>query len=180
MMMIFILPAQSQLTVSKSGQSILGKRMYQNSPGFSTLANVEKEISISRPLVPIDTLASAVFLGRSTDNAGGYITFGCNKNVWIGEGMSSNSAWWDMMHLGFVNGIKASTRNGILNILSATDIVAKNVFNISGGSLYLEGETIRIEGNNVIRNGKLSAGSRELVLDGDFVIDNSTINVFIP
>lgn len=67
-----------------------------------------------------------------------------------------------------------------LNILSATDIVAKNAFNISGGSLYLEGETIRIEGNNVIRNGKLSAGSRELVLDGDFVIDNSTINVFIP
>lgn len=114
MMMIFILPAPSQLTVSKSGQSIFGKRMYQNLPGFPTLASVEKEISVSRPLVPVDTLASAVFLGRSTDNAGGYITFGSNKNVWIGEGMSSNSAWWDMMHLGFVNGIKASTRNGIL------------------------------------------------------------------
>lgn len=68
----------AQLTVITSGTSVFGERHQYSSSG--TL------IGNSDGLVPIDTLAAAVFLGTEEQNGGGYITFGAKKNrMRIGE-----------------------------------------------------------------------------------------------
>ncbi len=87
-----MLPIQAQLTLYPNGQSVFGKRMTQGS---------------TSTLVPVDTMASAVFLGRNVNNRGGYIAFGGGKKIWIGEQSTSTCR----MQLGFQDGIQGISDN---------------------------------------------------------------------
>ncbi len=64
-----------------------------------------------------------------------------------------------------------------LNLLSATDIQADNAFTISGGILNLEGEAVKLTGSNSFRNGRVQAKADCLTLDGNFFMENCTLEV---
>lgn len=122
MLMFILLPLHAQLTVTKAGQSVFGKHMRKGTtlpvnPIFPTNSNdlqsttSDAIIIPSQPYVTLDSLATAVFLGKDTDNRGGYITFGGNKNVWVGEYNNTVPA---ILQLGGISGIFCTTRNGTL------------------------------------------------------------------
>lgn len=81
-------PAHAQFSLNKNGQAVFGKRMTQspfNPPVLQSPQDPQNAVIIAPTYVPIDSLATSVFLGKGTSNSGAYITFGANKNVWIGE-----------------------------------------------------------------------------------------------
>ncbi len=106
-----MLPIQAQLTLYPGGPSVFGRRMM---PGIVSpfQSPSEKAIVVNRPLVPIDTLATVVILGREADNRGGYMTFGSSKGIWIGERSSKKTGISHILELGFINGIYGEGRNG--------------------------------------------------------------------
>lgn len=98
----------AQLTVTSSGTTLFGERN-QYSPTSGTL------VGNSDGLVPVDTLAAAVFLGKEEQNGGGYITFGAKKNrLRIGEAATTQlgSTGSGILELKGQYGFKALTDKG--------------------------------------------------------------------
>ncbi len=62
-----------------------------------------------------------------------------------------------------------------LKLLSATDINAYSAFTLSGGTLYLEGENVKLTGTNTFKGGTLKCSANQLELNGEFVIENCTL-----
>ncbi len=62
-----------------------------------------------------------------------------------------------------------------LKLLSATDINADSAFTLSGGTLYLEGENVKLTGTNTFKGGTLKCSANQLELNGEFVIENCTL-----
>ena len=62
-----------------------------------------------------------------------------------------------------------------LKLLSATDINADSAFTLSGGTLYLEGENVQLTGTNTFKGGTLKCSANQLELNGEFVIENCTL-----
>ena len=117
-------PAHAQFSLNKNGQAVFGKRDVQspfNPPVLQSHQDPENAVIISPTYVPIDSLATCVFLGKKSANTGGYITFGGNKHVWIGEcATSGSSIAADVMQLGFMNGIQGVCRKGTAFKLTTT------------------------------------------------------------
>lgn len=109
---ISILPLQAQITLSSNGQSVFGKRQQQPLSPFLSPSSPEKAVVISPQYVPLDSLATAVILGREKNNAGGYITFGSSKGTWIGERSSTLTGIAHTMELGGIGGFSGIGRLG--------------------------------------------------------------------
>ena len=110
-------PAQAQFSLRKNGQAIFGKRMNKTLIVNPTGQNTPQSVLSDNPmLVPIDTLASAVFLGKHTGNSGAYITFGGDKHLWIGEkaGTSAGVYGTNVLELGIWNGISGVCKSGMV------------------------------------------------------------------
>lgn len=109
---ISILPLQAQITLSSNGQSVFGKRQQQPFSPYLSPSSPAKDVVISPQYVPLDSLATAVILGREKNNAGGYITFGSSKGTWIGERSSTLTGIAHTMELGGIGGFSGIGRLG--------------------------------------------------------------------
>ena len=116
-------PAHAQFSLSKNRQAVFGKRMTQspfNPPVLQSPQDPQNAVIIAPTYVPIDSLATSVFLGKGTSNSGAYITFGANKNVWIGEKNNNGTITRNVMQLGFTDGIEGICRKGTAFSLTTT------------------------------------------------------------
>lgn len=69
------------------------------------------------------------------------------------------------------------SKGATLNLLSVGDIYAESAFTLSGGTLYLEGESVKLTGTSSFNGGTLRCKAKSLELNGEFVITNCTLQV---
>lgn len=69
------------------------------------------------------------------------------------------------------------SKGATLNLLSVGDIYAESAFTLSGGTLYLEGESVKLTGTNSFNGGTIRCRAKSLELNGEFVISNCTLQV---
>ncbi len=113
--LLFGVPASSQITVSKSGQTQLGTfQEWSSLTPLSTTANGSPGLGGGDIYIPstndsrIDTAANLCIFGRHAANGGGRITFGQGSDVYIGE---QGKASTGMLALRGANGIRFSGRH---------------------------------------------------------------------
>lgn len=87
----------AQMTVTENGQTIFGNRYKTSSTATPVSQGVMSDASSSAPgtligandPVSVDTLASAVFLGKGANKGNAYITFGTGSRVSVGEAVTN-------------------------------------------------------------------------------------------
>ncbi|MDE6231716.1 MAG: tail fiber domain-containing protein, partial [Muribaculaceae bacterium] len=87
----------AQMTVTENGQTIFGNRYKTSSTTTPVSDGVMSDASGSAPgtligandPVSVDTLASAVFLGKGANKGNAYITFGTDSRVSVGEAVTN-------------------------------------------------------------------------------------------
>ncbi len=108
---LMAIPAFGQLTVAKNGMCVFGKPTINY-----TWSNGAKVVPFDPPTtswtVSVDSTACAVFLGKGVFNGGGHISFGANKQVYIGELPGSTSERSSRLHLYGSRGFYGQTSLG--------------------------------------------------------------------
>ena len=117
-----MLSLNAQLTVTQNGQTIFGDR-YNTSSSVTPISegvmsdasgsSSETLIGFNNP-VSVDTLASAVFLGKGVQKGNAYISFGTDSRVRIGEAVTNGTSPTGVIDLYGQAGTRLLAKSGMV------------------------------------------------------------------